>query len=239
MFKIYKYVLLVGFLFFSTVNLFPEVSIWLEPENNINILNNGIRSEESGVLGLRLESCNDGKAILIELESPFKVYNGFLLVSEKQVFNQFNLQADAEEKLIEKIKNGSYEYLSENIGQLFFNARFVKAKDLIVGDKIRGSQYNELEVTKIEYVKLNKRINFYELSLDEHHTFYVIDSAGHYILTHNICFWTAVGIGALIGGISGAYYVAWKSHKKGVFSVSIKVLLRSQFRYYYHLNCDF
>ena len=151
-------------------------------------------------------------AILLEFKSE-DGKEGLLMVARDQKFFRTSALRKLNPELFNGTNRSRKRYLEKIINEIW-----VKAKDIEVGDRIRGSQYNELEVTKVEYVKFNKRINFYELSLDEHHTFYVIDSAGHYILTHNIGFLAVVGIGALIGGISVGSYVAWKSHKKGVFS---------------------
>ena len=156
MLKISKYVLLVGFLFFSTIRLFPSVSTELEPKNNINILNNG-NSDKKGILGLKLEPYDDGKTVLIEVESPFKIYNGFLFVSENQVFNRLNLEKKDEEKLSKKIQNSNYGDSHENIGQLFIDGKFVKAKDLIVGDQLVTAGFGYLNVKNIFNVKLNEK----------------------------------------------------------------------------------
>ncbi|MBD3272919.1 hypothetical protein GF385_01020 [Candidatus Dependentiae bacterium] len=151
-------------------------------------------------------------ATLLELKSD-DGKKGLLLVARDQKFFKINALSKLRPKLIKNVKQGKKKYL-----KILLNAIWVSAKNLKVGDKIRGSQYNELEVTKVEYVKFDKKIDFYELSLDKLHTFYVIDSAGHYVLTHNLGFWAAVGIGALIGGIIGGGYAAWISHRNGVLS---------------------
>lgn len=101
------------------------------------------------------------------------------------------------------------------------NAIWVNAKDLQIGDRIRGSRNNFLEVANVQEITFEEKQDFYELSLKDNYTFYLIDSAGHYVLTHNIGLLSTIGIGALIGGIFGGVYVAWQSHKKGILSKEV------------------
>lgn len=151
-------------------------------------------------------------ATLLELKSE-DGKKGLLMVARDQKF----FRTSALRKLNPELLKGTYrsreQYLKKIIDEIW-----IKAKDLEVGDRIRGSQYKELEITMVEYVKFKKKTDFYELSLNEHHTFYVVDSAGHYVLTHNLGFCAAVGIGILIGAVLGGGYAAWESHRNGVLS---------------------
>ncbi len=171
------------------------------------------RLYKTEVLDLMVKDGGTKSAILLELrDSDGK--SGLLMVGEDQKFYRMDVLHKLKPKLINSIKKGKEKYLN-----LFLNAIWASAGDLKVGDRIRGSQYNELEVVKAERVEFNSKVDLVELSLKEHHTFYLIDSEGHYVLTHNIGVLTCIWIGALIGGIAGGGYAAWKSHKKGILSV--------------------
>ncbi len=167
---------------------------------------------DSEVLDLKINKKSSNKAVLLELTSE-DGKSGLLMIGEDQKFYKMGDLHKLKAKLFDYVKKDKEKFL-----KILFNAVWVDAKNLEVGDEIRGSQNNSLKVTKIEPIELDENVDFCELSLKSNHTFYLIDTAGHYVLTHNIGFLAFVCIGALIGGVAGGGYAAWSSHKKGILS---------------------
>ena len=107
---------------------------------------------------------------------------------------------------MEKLRPKLLMYVKRNKKKLLnilLRALWVKAKDLKVGDKLEGLHDQTLIVTRVEPIKFKQNIDFYELSLKHHHTFYLIDTAGNHILTHNILPGSDIGVMIMIN--SGKY----------------------------------
>lgn len=162
---------------------------------------------------LKLNKKHSNKAVLIEL-TPDSGEAGLLIIGEDQVFYRQGVLDNLKSKLLSKVKRKNRRLL-----KILLNVIWVKAKDLRVGDKLKGNYGIVLTVTNVKNIELNKKMDFYELSLKRHYTFYLIDSSGNSVLTHNMCFiaafvlWTAGG--SAISGLLGGGYAAVKSHYNG------------------------
>lgn len=203
MFKICKYVLFICFLFVFTANVFLRGSIKLGFENNIKILNN-YESDELGVLGLKLELCSEGRAILLELESNFNRYNGFLLVSENQLFTNFYSIHNFEYNLLEGISSSSYENLSESVSKLFIDAKFINAKNLVVGDSLNVSSLIQIKIKNIFNVRFNKDSFFLKELVKNNYSFFLMNTLKKFYMKNffSINHFGSITFGAIIGGLS-------------------------------------
>lgn len=106
---------------------------------------------------------------------------------------------------------------------------WLKAVDLKKDLQIRG--YNEnFTIDNVQQVDLNWQTDLYELSLEHNHTFYIADTNGNYILTHNIICTLIIGtcigavIGAVIGGTAGGTIAAYNAY--GYDTMSTKIIVK-------------
>ena len=138
------------------------------------------------------------RAMLIE----FKSMNGdvgLLMVGEEQYFHRQGVLEKLKHKLLSSVKRNKRKLL-----KILLKVAWVKASDLNVGDKLKGRHGETLFVKTVKEIKFDKQMDFYELSLKRHHTFYLVDTAGNYILTHNFGpITTCVLVGAAILGAIG------------------------------------
>ncbi len=181
MFKISKCTLLTIFLFFSTVNLFSSNSLKLDIEKNINALNSRINNK-SGVLGLKLEPNDNKNFFLLELETAFKAYRGFLLVGENQVFNRYDLEEKIENNLFNEIEKSSYEDLSKKLGSLLLDAKFVKTKNLVVGDRLQTFNIGFFTVKNIFNVKPSKSNSFNKIFKENNYSFFCMNTVKNFYI---------------------------------------------------------
>ncbi len=158
------------------------------------------KSPFSAVLGIQIHKNLCKTATLIVLQSSDGIISS-LFVGEYQRF--FVLQAN----------------LSRRKGS------WVDAKNLRKGLVLRGYGKKNLVVKDIEHINLQTGTDLYEISLNNPNTFYLVDSNGNRILTHNIfgvddlmILGTGFLIGAVIGGTIGGSYAAYKAYSKGVLS---------------------
>ena len=169
----------------------------------------------SHVSDVKLSKNFSNKAILITLKSENGT-SGFVIVGENQKFYDINAVDKLNPKLLCRIKNNQRKLL-----KVLSQTVWIDAKGLNVSDQIKGYQNTKLTVTNIEHVKFKKKLDFYEISLKRLHLFYLIDSGGNRILTHNAFSSSAlivIGLSTLVGAIFGSSIVAYKSHKNDVLS---------------------
>jgi hypothetical protein len=83
---------------------------------------------------------------------------------------------------------------------------------------ILGYHNKKFRIRDIQTIELEAKTDLYEISLSQHDTFYIIDSNGNPILTHNLfglLGWMVIG-GALAGGMLGAGIMIYKSYAQNV-----------------------
>jgi hypothetical protein len=148
---------------------------------------------------LKRENHTD-RAVLVELK-PKNGESGLLMVGEGQYFHRQNAAAKLKPKLLKHVKQGKKKAL-----KVLLNALWVKAEDLKVGDKLIGKNGKSLYVTRVELVELNEKLDSYEISLKHHHLYYLVDTAGNHVLTHNfiVSILLSVAIGFASGGAGTA-----------------------------------
>jgi hypothetical protein len=157
---------------------------------------------------LKRENHTD-RAVLVELK-PKNGESGLLMVGEGQYFHRQNAAAKLKPKLLKHVKQGKKKAL-----KVLLNALWVKAEDLKVGDKLIGKNGKSLYVTRVELVELNEKLDSYEISLKHHHLYYLVDTAGNHVLTHNIgVAVVCMIIGGLSCAIGGGAYGNKQAHKK-------------------------
>ncbi|KKP23791.1 MAG: hypothetical protein SZ59_C0003G0015 [candidate division TM6 bacterium GW2011_GWF2_28_16] len=159
-----------------------------------------------------LEKYSD-KAVVIEL-TPEEGESGLLMVGCNQYFERQNALTKLKPKLLEKVKKGKKKAL-----QILLNAIWVKAEDLKVGDMLVGKDGQTLRVTEVKPFEFKEKQDFYEISLKHHHMYYLLDTAGNHVLTHNIepftiCALIVAGCSA-IGVVGGVVYAYKRSRREG------------------------
>ncbi len=145
---------------------------------------------------------------------------GYLYIGKKQRFYRWNALAELKPKLLKHVKEKNREFL-----EILLRVIWVKAKDLKKGDKLLGLNNDVVTVIKVKTIELEESIDSYDLSLTWPHTFFVVDSSGNSLLTHNIIatstiLWT-IGICAGVGAIVGIKAVV--NHTRG--KISAKAIL--------------
>ncbi len=125
---------------------------------------------------------------------------------------------ETEEEEISSILVGSHQRFCvlKNHGEW----AWVEAERLKDGLRLCGYGDKSLRVKDVQRIKLEQKNDLYEISLDNPHTFYLADSNGNRILTHNILGlfgWFVLG-GAVVGALCGGGYAAYKAYKKDVVS---------------------
>ncbi len=111
------------------------------------------------VFGLKSNVIECGaKWVLFELESKFSAKKLFLLSNEEQIFSNASSKKIINETLINTIKKTSFEDLKNNslksLAELILDARFVKAKNLKIGQTITDLG-NFFVIKKIHSVHLS------------------------------------------------------------------------------------
>ena len=106
---------------------------------------------------------------------------GYLYIGKKQRFYRWNALAELKPKLLKHVKEKNREFL-----EILLRVIWVKAKDLKKGDKLLGLNNDVVTVIKVKTIELEESIDSYDLSLTWPHTFFVVDSSGNSLLTHNI-----------------------------------------------------
>ncbi len=160
---------------------------------------------------LTLKKYSD-KAVIIEL-TPEEGNAGLLIVGCNQYFERQNAFTKLKPKLLKTVKKGKEKAL-----KILCNAVWVKAEDLKVGDELVGKDGQTLRVTKFKPFEFKEKQNFYEISLKDHHMYYLLDTAGNHILTHNIepftiCALIVAGC-SLVGGGCGVAYKYMRSRRE-------------------------
>ena len=160
-------------------NKYKEVQD-LCPEDLIVTLNDNFGPKEfcrTRILDLQ-QTKSSRYAVSIELQSE-NGNAGSITIGQDQKF--FNIDAFHELKndLRHSAKNKE-QYL-----EFLLEVVWVDARNLQVGDRIQGGQGSSLTVTSVKEIEFDHKQNFYKLSLKHHHTFYLVDSGGNCILTHN------------------------------------------------------
>lgn len=110
---------------------------------------------------------------------------------------------------------------TNDVEQNITSISWVDAKDLKKGFWLTGYDNTNFMVKDIEYVKFKNSVDSYEISLNYNHTFYLVDSNGNRILTHNIFGvddFIVIGVGVLIGAIVGGCITIYKCYKKRTMS---------------------
>lgn len=103
---------------------------------------------------------------------------------------------------------------------------WIEAKDLEIGNLLMGYRGTNLSVIDIRCKKLRNDTDSYDMSLKTDHTFYIKDSRGNLVLTHNIFGiddLVIIGIGTLAGSLIGGAITSYKAHNKGVLSTGVVI----------------
>ena len=175
----------------------------LRPGNSITSLDDTsdqLNLCSSNVSGIRLNKNFLDTAILIILK-PNRGTQSFIMVGGDQKFC---------------ISTDDYKQKKEEEADLWINA-----ENLEKGLRLRGYNNTSLVVRDVKRINLKENVDFYEMTLNHSHTFYLVDSNGNRILTHNLFGLDdliIIGIGCLIGGLIGGGFAAYKSYKKNILS---------------------
>ena len=152
------------------------------------------------------------KAVMIEL-TPEEGDAGLLMIGCNQYFERQNALTKLKPQLFKAVKKGKEKAL-----KILCNAIWVKAEDLKVGDELVGKDGQTLRVTKFKPFEFKEKQNFYEISLKDHHMYYLLDTAGNHILTHNIepfTLYALIVVGcSLFGGGCGVAYKYIRSRRE-------------------------
>ncbi|MFH1461395.1 MAG: hypothetical protein ABIF12_00395 [bacterium] len=159
---------------------------------------------------LKREKFSD-KAVLVELK-PEDGQAGLLMVGQDQYFHRQNAAAKLKPKLFKNVRRGKKKAL-----KILLNALWVKAEDLKEGDKLVGKNGQTLYVTRVEPFEFKEEQDFYDISLKHHHLYYLVDTAGNHILTHNLDPFT-IGVliiaGCSLVGAIGTGFYKYKTSKR-------------------------
>ena len=103
---------------------------------------------------------------------------------------------------------------------------WVEAQRLEPGMFILGYNNTKFKVRDVQEIEFKSNTDSYEISLSQYNTFYIIDSNGNPILTHNVLGLLGwIIIGALIGGVFGAGISIYKAYARNV-SISASSVLK-------------
>ncbi len=174
----------------------------LRPGNSVMSLDERLNNNEMAIIsGLKIHKNFLAKVIFIKLKSD-EGRLSFMAVGDDQKFCILDRQKDYEDELSD-------------------NATWADAKDLMSGDYLRGYGDSSFCVFDIDYKQLKKNVDSYDLSLQTDHTFYIKDSNGNLVLTHNLFGvddLVIIGGFCVIGALIGGGLTAYKTYSNGVFS---------------------
>ncbi|MBD3272918.1 hypothetical protein GF385_01015, partial [Candidatus Dependentiae bacterium] len=123
---------------------------------------------------------------LIELENYHRLYSGFFIVSGEHLFNKFFIEDELKKDVYEEIKNSDYINLKNNeiknkdhleltnkLCTMLKNYKFVKAKDLVIGDFLEIAE-NNFRIKNIYNIDKTDCIinNFFT---EDRHSFFYFD----------------------------------------------------------------
>ncbi len=164
------------------------------------------------VTGIKLSlPCNE-KIVSINIESEDGIC-GNLKVGGDQKFYNLGGIAKLKHKLLKNVKAEKRDFL-----ELMLRVVWISAKDLKVGMELLGINATKLTVTNVEFIEPDEDAFLYDISIGHPHTFFLADSSGNVLLTHNIialptALWI-IGICSSIGAIIGVRTVIKKTRGK-------------------------
>lgn len=231
MHKVFKYFLIINLFVFQSNFVFSNK---IESVcDDLSLQQNN--KSKTKFLHIKFNSCSEseqGDVFLLELENISKSYSGFLIVSDKYLFNRFFSEDSLKNDLYNEIKKSNYleeknketkdlNYIkfTKNLGTFLKNYKFVKAGDLVVGDKLKIAKNrflikNIYNIEKSAYLKSNFLIE------DRHSFFYFGPSKcfhiNNFFSLKHLAFLT---LGVFHGTSLGLYFFPWEE-------ISFKTILK-------------
>ncbi len=208
-----------GFAGFANVEDLEMGDKLLSLDNNNKF---GCILDKAYISNISLKPKSANRIVLLELVSDNGEV-GFLYTGENQKFYNSGALARLKPKLLRNIKNKNTDFL-----QLLLRVIWVDAKNIRQGDELLGLNNSTVTVKNVRIIELSEPIDLYDISIGWPHTFFIVDSAGNSLLTHNIIIPVAVWIiggailgGAVAGAASVAYYTRGKISAKAVLSGAV------------------
>lgn len=153
------------------------------------------RNVLNNISGIKVNKNTANSAILLTLESKEKILSSLMVGADQRFCAQIDPNND--------------------------DLRWIGAESLEENMLLLGNNNAKLKIRDIQNVMLENSTDLYEISLNPNNTFYLVDSNGNLILTHNFGWLIllkgiliAAGIGGIIGGGIGAGIVIYKSYAK-------------------------
>ena len=177
--------------------------------------------------GLKLDSNNSDKTILIEFETDNK-QSFFIIVGENQKFYNFKTFDKFKSIFLKKFQDCNLEILQQKLQSVW-----IEAKDLKTEDKIKGNCNTNLTVKNIYDVKLNKAINSYNLFEKNNYTFFPINLTSFtkntslikniFSIDNLIIICTGALAYGLFGGVVAGGSATYQNHSDISFSKGFKL----------------
>jgi len=163
-----------------------------------------LRHTYGSVSGIKLNRGFVSRATLLVLESSKGAISSIMVGSDQK----FCIQLDA------------CDYDDESVSVSWIDAAYLQQNMFLFG-------YNneKFKVKDIQDVEFPGSIDLYEISVGRSSTFYLLDSNGNRLLTHNVIGIVGVLIiGAVVGAVVGGSLVVYKSYVKKIKVSSSTVL---------------
>jgi hypothetical protein len=154
----------------------------------------------SNISGIKLNRNAANSATLLTLESKEEILSSIMVGSDQKFCVQIKSDYDDVTCLPSLI--------------------WLEAELLEHGMMLLGYNNEKFKIVDVQKIYLEKNTDLYELSLNPTNTFYLVDSNGNLLLTHNISwligFIIAIVSGTVVGGGIGAGLMIYKSYARNV-----------------------